>query len=280
MPTNRATHRPIIAPKLHHTTFTTKRLDEMVAWYENVAGLIPAFHFEEAAWLTNDEANHRIAFLSPPGLKHPEDKGHTTGIHHTAFEYATFDQWLDNYIRLRDQGIKPFLYLDHGITMSIYYQDPDGNGVEIQVDCFGNWEDSKQWISSALEFAENPIGAWFDPEKLVEARDSGPRLQGDPSPIARRRVHARGHPGRHLPAEPLLGDAGHHVVGPGVGTVAASAVLTPGPNVCCGPLRCSLASRPSSRRRAVRPGTPGRRCGSRCSVRLPVRARYRSTERS
>jgi catechol 2,3-dioxygenase len=173
MPTNQATGQPIVAPKLHHTTFTTKRLPEMVAWYHLVAGLNPAFYSDEAAWLTNDEANHRIAFLSPPGLKHPEDKGHTTGIHHTAFEYNTFDQWLDNYIRLRDQGITPFLYLDHGITMSIYYQDPDGNGVEIQVDCFGNWEDSKQWISSALEFANNPIGAWFDPEKLVAAREAG-----------------------------------------------------------------------------------------------------------
>ncbi|HEX4056917.1 MAG TPA: VOC family protein [Galbitalea sp.] len=191
MPTNRATHRPIIAPKLHHTTFTTKRLDEMVAWYENAVGLIPSFHFEEAAWLTNDEANHRIAFLSPPGLKHPDDKGHTTGIHHTAFEFNTFDQWIDNYIRLRDQGIMPFLYLDHGITMSVYYQDPDGNGVEIQVDCFGNWEDSKQWISSALEFAENPIGAWFDPEKLVEARDQG---------LDFKEIHRRSRAGEYAPA--------------------------------------------------------------------------------
>ena len=191
MPTNRAQGRPIIAPKLHHTTFTTLRLDEMVAWYELACGLIPAFHGEEAAWLTNDEANHRIALLSPPGLKHPEDKGHTTGIHHTAFEYATFDQWLDNYIRLRDQGILPFLYLDHGITMSVYYQDPDGNGVEIQVDAFGDWADSKQWISSALEFANNPIGTWFDPEKLVEAREQG---------LSFEEIHRRCRAGEYTPA--------------------------------------------------------------------------------
>jgi catechol 2,3-dioxygenase len=191
MPANQATGRPIIAPKLHHTTFTTKRLPEMAAWYELVAGLTPAFYSDEAAWLTNDEANHRIALLSPPGLKHPEDKGHTTGIHHTAFEYNTFDQWLDNYVRLRDQGIKPFLYLDHGITMSVYYQDPDGNGVEIQVDCFGNWGDSKQWISSALEFANNPIGAWFDPDKLVEAREQGLTFE---------EIHRRSRAGEYAPA--------------------------------------------------------------------------------
>lgn len=190
MPTNRATDRPIAAPKLHHTTFTTLRLDEMVEWYGLALGMYPAFHGDDAAWLTNDDANHRIALLSPPGLKHPVDKGHSTGIHHTAFEFETFDQWLNNYIRLRDRGILPFLYLDHGITMSVYYQDPDGNGVEIQVDCFGSWTDSTQWISSSLEFAENPIGTWFDPEKLVQAREEG---------LSFKEIHRKARDGEYLP---------------------------------------------------------------------------------
>lgn len=187
---NKATGRPINPPKLHHTTFTTMQLDNMVAWYELAVGLIPAFHNDEAAWLTNDEANHRIAFLSPPGLKKPADKSHETGIHHTAFEYATFDEWLDNYIRLRNHGILPFLTLDHGITMSIYYQDPDGNGVEIQVDAFGDWAASKQWISSALEFASNPIGTYFDPEKLVAAREAG---------LTFAEIHANARAGEYVP---------------------------------------------------------------------------------
>jgi catechol-2,3-dioxygenase len=190
-PLNRANARPIIPPVLHHTTFTTLRLDEMVGWYEKVAGLLPVFWGEGAAWLSNDAANHRIALLSPPGLKHPEDKGHTTGIHHTAFEFATFDQWLDNYIRLRDHGIVPWLTLDHGITMSVYYQDPDGNGVEIQVDGFGDWADSKQWINSNIEFATNPIGTYFDPEKLVAAREQG---------LGFKEIHERARAGEYLPA--------------------------------------------------------------------------------
>ncbi len=189
-PHNRATDRPVIPPALHHTTFTTLRLDEMVAWYEKVAGLLPVFYGKDAAWLSNDAANHRIAFLSPPGLKHPDDKGRTTGIHHTAFEFATFDQWLDNYIRLRDHGILPWLTLDHGITMSVYYQDPDGNGVEIQVDSFGDWASSKQWIASALEFATNPIGTYFDPDKLVAAREQG---------LGFEEIHKRARAGDYLP---------------------------------------------------------------------------------
>lgn len=191
MSTNKAPNRPIIAPSFHHTTFTTLRLDEMVAWYEQVAGLTPVFHGEGGAWLTNDAANHRIALLSPPGLKHPQDKGHTTGLHHTAFEYAEFDQWLDNYVRLRDLGIRPFLTLDHGMTVSMYYQDPDGNGVEIQVDAFGSWDRSKSWMYSSLEFADDQIGTHFDPDKLVEARSQGLRFE---------EIHRRTRAGEYLPA--------------------------------------------------------------------------------
>ena len=116
----------------------------------------------------------------------------------------TFDMWLNNYIRLRDQDILPFLTLDHGITMSVYYQDPDGNGVEIQVDGFGDWADSTEWIANAIEFAENPIGTFFDPEKLVAARKAGTVLQGDPRAHPRGRIPSRGHSRGHLPAGSLV----------------------------------------------------------------------------
>ncbi|WP_375399736.1 VOC family protein [uncultured Amnibacterium sp.] len=169
--------RPVVRPVFHHTTLATLKLDEMVDFYEKVAGLEPVYYSPGGAWLTNDAANHRIALLALPGLKAPEDKGHTAGLHHTAFEYASFDQWLDNYIRLRDEGIVPFLNLDHGMTMSMYYQDPEGNGVEIQVDGFGDWAAGKEWMWASQEFGDNPIGVHFDPDRIVEARASGLTFQ-------------------------------------------------------------------------------------------------------
>ncbi len=191
MPENMAKNAPVNPPKLHHLAFTTLRMDQMIEWYGVVLGMHPVFRSEGASWLTNDEANHRIALLSPPGLKPPTDKGHETGLHHSAHEFATFDNWLNNYVRLRDQGIMPFLTLDHGITMSVYYQDPDGNGVEIQVDGFGDWADSTEWMANAMEFAENPIGTYFDPEKLVAARESGMEFK---------EIHERTRAGEFLPA--------------------------------------------------------------------------------
>ena len=183
--------RPVVRPVFHHTTFATLKLDEMVTFYEKIAGLEPVYYSPGGAWLTNDEANHRIALLALPGLKAPEDKGHTAGLHHTAFEYASFDQWLDNYIRLRDEDIVPFLNLDHGMTMSMYYQDPEGNGVEIQVDGFGDWAAGKEWMWASQEFGDNPIGVYFDPERLVEARASGLDFQ---------EIHRRARAGEYEPA--------------------------------------------------------------------------------
>ncbi|WP_206474096.1 VOC family protein [Dietzia sp. KRD202] len=165
--------RPITVPKLHHATFMTLDVEPMVAWYELVCGLQPVYYAEHAAWLTNDEANHRIALLRLPGTKVPVDKPHTAGLHHTAFEYATVDQWLDNYSRLRDAGILPAMCLHHGMTMSMYYVDPDGNGVEIQVDVFGDWSCSTEYMWASREFSEDQVGPHFDPEKLLVARENG-----------------------------------------------------------------------------------------------------------
>src|SRR4051812_8319141 len=91
---------PIIPPKLHHATFLTLKLEEMVSWYETVCGLAPVYYGEAGAWLTNDEANRRIALVAHPAIKKPVDKPTSAGLHHTAFEYTDFDQWVDNYIRL------------------------------------------------------------------------------------------------------------------------------------------------------------------------------------
>jgi len=185
--------RPITPPKLHHATFMTMDVDAMVAFYETVAGLQPVYYAEHAAWLTNDEANHRIALLRLPGTHPPVDKPHSTGLHHTAFEYATFDQWLDNYIRVRDLGIVPAICLDHGMTMSMYYTDPDGNGVEIQVDAFNDWVLSKEWMWASQEFSEDQIGPQFDPEKMIEARAAG-LTPGD--------IHKAARAGEYFPANP------------------------------------------------------------------------------
>ena len=163
----------VIRPKLHHVNLKTTRLQEMIDWYGEVVGIEVTFQFPGGAWLTNDEANHRIALLASPKLKDDPDKLVHTGIHHTAFEYDSVDDFLATYERLKAKGIEPHAGLDHGMTTSLYYVDPDGNSVELQYDNFGDWSKSKEWMKSSPEFSDDPIGKSFDAQKMLDARREG-----------------------------------------------------------------------------------------------------------
>ena len=163
----------MIKPSLHHVTFKTSRLDEMIDWYGLVVGTQVQFRDAVAAWTTNDTANHRIAFLAVPGLGDDAEKTAHNGMHHCAFEYDSFDDLMSSYDRLRKAGVEPAFSLDHGLTISIYYRDPEGNFVELQSDSFSDWKLSGEFMRTSPVFAANPIGVFFDPSLVHEAHSSG-----------------------------------------------------------------------------------------------------------
>ena len=181
-------------PTLHHINLKTSRLQEMIEWYGTVLGMTSNYTFPGGAWLTNDEANHRLALLTSPQLKEDPDKLMHNGMHHSAYEYASIDNLLDAYTRLKEQGIVPHACLDHGMTTSFYYADPDNNSVELQVDNFGNWEQSNEWMCTSPQFAANPIGMPIDPDQMVEARKAGASFE---------EIHRRAYAGEFKPSAPL-----------------------------------------------------------------------------
>ena len=125
------------------------------------------------AWLSNDEANHRIALLAFPNFVDDPDRDNHTGMHHSAFEYDSFDALNDSYLRLKEAGITPAICLDHGMTFSYYYADPDGNNVELQCDVFGDWSKSAEWMRTSPEFAADPLGKFVDPDLVAADRADG-----------------------------------------------------------------------------------------------------------
>ena len=163
----------IIKPALHHVSLKTTRLDEMIAWYSVAVGASVIYRDKTNAWLTNDAANHRMAFFAVPGLSDDTQKSIHNGMHHSAFEYDTFSDLMSSYMRMSEVGIRPAFCLDHGMTTSLYYKDPDGNFVELQSDKFGDWKLSTEWMHTSPAFAANPVGFFFDPEKTYEAHQTG-----------------------------------------------------------------------------------------------------------
>ena len=163
----------VIHPKFHHLNLKTTRLQEMIDFYSVLVGTEVLHQDDVGAWLSNDEANHRIALLAFPNFEDDPDKETHTGIHHSAFEYGGFDQLNSSYLRLKEAGIEPSFCLDHGMTFSYYYTDPDGNHIELQVDNFGDWGESAEWMRTSEEFKANPIGQFVDPAKVASDHAAG-----------------------------------------------------------------------------------------------------------
>jgi len=183
----------VIHPKLHHLNLKTTRLDEMIEWYGTVLGTEILFRDDAGAWLSNDEANHRVALLSFPNFSDDPEKDTRTGLHHSAFEYDSFEDLNASYLRLREAGIEPTFCIDHGMTFSYYYADPDGNHVELQCDTFGDWAKSSAWMRTSEQFHSNPIGVFVDPARVAEVAAEG-------APFAD--IHVRASAGAFLPQQP------------------------------------------------------------------------------
>jgi catechol-2,3-dioxygenase len=167
----------------------------MVDFYVDVVGMCVNFQDAHGAWLCNDAANHRVALLAVPGLQIDSEKFVHNGIHHLAFEFQAIESLLDRYQDLKSTGTTPHACINHGVTLSFYYEDPDGNSIELQSDNFGgDWDASGEWMRTAPEFRANPIGVNVDPDALVAAWKNG----ADSSEL-----HRRSYSGEFDPGTPL-----------------------------------------------------------------------------
>ncbi|WP_397415273.1 VOC family protein [Phenylobacterium sp.] len=152
--------------KFAHVVYQTRRYEEMIAWYETVFGATVVHRDPALAFLTYDDEHHRFAFanlsvLNPGGGDHRAE----VGVNHVAYTYASAGDLLSNYERLKAEGILPYWPIHHGPTLSMYYADPDGNRMELQVDACAV-EAANAYMRSEA-FAVNPIGVVYDPDNLL-----------------------------------------------------------------------------------------------------------------
>jgi catechol-2,3-dioxygenase len=127
------------------------------------------------AFLTYDDEHHRLAVIDLDVIQPFEgesEKLDLVGVEHIAYTYSSLDDLFENYTRLKSKAILPYWCIHHGLTISMYYADPDGNQTEFQVDCFGSDEESNAYICGP-DFGVNPIGVEFDPEDWLGKVQAG-----------------------------------------------------------------------------------------------------------
>ena len=156
--------------KLAHVVLRTAQMKAMLDWYVLVLDGRVAHECEYLSFMTYDEEHHRVAFAVTGASERPDDK--CTGLHHVAFTYSNLGDLLGTYKRLKALGIQPTVTINHGPTTSMYYADPDGNNVELQIDNFEAPEQAQEFFESDV-FAENPVGVLFDPDDLAARLEAG-----------------------------------------------------------------------------------------------------------
>ena len=161
--------------KLSHLVLQTNQPRRLREWYCTVLDAEIVHENDFISFISYDDEHHRVAFLNPGALaaREPGDRasgdfraGKEAGLHHIAFTFKSLGELLDSYSRLKQAGIRPFWCINHGPTTSMYYRDPDNNGVELLIDNFADVRDGKAYMRSDA-FAKNPIGIEFDADDFV-----------------------------------------------------------------------------------------------------------------
>jgi catechol 2,3-dioxygenase len=96
--------------------------------------------------------HHDFAVLEVSGEGDPAGNN-AAGLHHVAFNIGTTIEELREAKKKLDAAGIDVQPVDHEVTKSLYFQDPDGNGIELYVDTSDVWRHEPQRVAqvSALE---------------------------------------------------------------------------------------------------------------------------------
>ena len=121
--------------RVGHVHLKVSDLDASIAWYRDVLGLdVMQRYGDQAAFLSAGGYHHHLGlntWHSRAGRKPPEG---TTGLYHAAFVYPDRKALGAAVANVRDKGVLIYGAADHGVSQAVYFDDPDGNGIELYWD--------------------------------------------------------------------------------------------------------------------------------------------------
>jgi catechol 2,3-dioxygenase len=129
------TYRADPGTKVGHVHLKVSDIDRSVAFYRDVLGfdLIQRYG-DQAAFMSAGGYHHHLGlntWESRGGSRPP--KGYT-GLYHVAFLYPDRAALGRALAAVVDAGIEITGAADHGVSEAVYFDDPDGNGIEIYRD--------------------------------------------------------------------------------------------------------------------------------------------------
>ena len=119
--------------KIGHAHLKVRDLQRSIDFYTRFLGLdVTEVVGNQYAFLTAGTYHHEIALQNVvPDAPRPPARG--IGLYHVAFEVPDKHSFALAFKALDEEGI-PVLAVDHYISWAMYFDDPDGNGLEIYWD--------------------------------------------------------------------------------------------------------------------------------------------------
>jgi len=119
-------------PAIGHVHLKVSDLDRSEAFYRDALGLEVTERVGGSfVFMSFGGSHHDLALQGHPGA--PAADPEALGLYHFAVEVANEGELAAAADRIRDAGVE-FAAVDHGISKSVYFGDPDGHGVEIYCD--------------------------------------------------------------------------------------------------------------------------------------------------
>ena len=123
----------MLRPKrLGHIVLRVLDLERSIKFYSEILGLTNTFsiankmHFMSAS----GDSSHELALVSI-GNEAQRLNSNMVGLSHFAWEMNSIEDLESLYLKLQRKHIEISDIGDHGISLGIYFADPDGNQIEV-----------------------------------------------------------------------------------------------------------------------------------------------------
>lgn len=124
-----------IRPVLTHAGLWVRDMAAMESFYSRILG----FEVSDRGFVERYGGN--ITFMSnDPKLHHQvvlaegRPEGAPSTINQLSFEVASLDELRQMYRRVVEEGVENLLPRNHGNAWSVYFDDPEGNNIEVYLD--------------------------------------------------------------------------------------------------------------------------------------------------
>ena len=135
---------------LGHVVLKVTDLQRSEAFYSGVLGMPVCARFHEQGMNMTffTLGNHHELAIAQVSGEEASGGDEATGLHHVAFCIGnTIEELQEARDHLQDAGVTA-MPIDHEVTKSLYFDDPDGNNIELYVDVSDAWRAEPQKIAA------------------------------------------------------------------------------------------------------------------------------------